>query len=139
MSAGLQQGCRQRRSVTQPAARKCCPALCCCRCHPKPHADCNAGLIRVQPNDLCYKIAAAQGITLEQLQEANPGLDCLNLFIGQYLCIPGELRLLCLRQFCRAAIGKIYSSQQQQPPAAKAAATRWLCQIDVGAAAMAIL
>ncbi|KAF5387207.1 hypothetical protein D9757_006844 [Collybiopsis confluens] len=44
----------------------------------------------VEPGDFCAKIAAEFGITLAQLQCANPQINaaCTNLAIGASLCIP---------------------------------------------------
>ncbi|KAI8373204.1 uncharacterized protein BYT42DRAFT_579575 [Radiomyces spectabilis] len=43
----------------------------------------------VVPNDVCYKIADAFGITTSQLKKWNPSInpDCTNLYIGQSLCL----------------------------------------------------
>ncbi|MDR0896237.1 MAG: LysM peptidoglycan-binding domain-containing protein [Oscillospiraceae bacterium] len=43
----------------------------------------------VQRGDTFYKIAQQYGLTVQALQEANPGVDPARLQIGQVLCVPG--------------------------------------------------
>ena len=40
--------------------------------------------------DLCYQVAARNGLTLPQFYALNPGVDCYNLVIGQKLCVSGS-------------------------------------------------
>jgi len=42
----------------------------------------------VQKGDAAFKVAKARGVTLKQLQEANPGVDLAKLKIGQKLQVP---------------------------------------------------
>lgn len=42
----------------------------------------------VQKGDVAYKVAKARGVTLKQLQEANPNVDLAKLKIGQKLQVP---------------------------------------------------
>lgn len=43
----------------------------------------------VAPGDTLYLIARATGTTVERLLELNPGVDPLNLQVGQPICLPG--------------------------------------------------
>ncbi|KAJ3314629.1 hypothetical protein HDU76_002371 [Blyttiomyces sp. JEL0837] len=43
----------------------------------------------IQGGDICYDIAGKNNITLKQLLDLNSGLDCLNLQIGQQICVAG--------------------------------------------------
>ncbi len=44
---------------------------------------------KVAPGDTLYEIARATGTTVEKLLELNPGVDPLNLQVGQPICLPG--------------------------------------------------
>jgi len=58
-------------------------------CLPLDTSTCVSGVTWViAPGDTLYSIAKATGTTVEQLLEANPGLDPANLQIGQEICIP---------------------------------------------------
>lgn len=43
----------------------------------------------VSPGDTLYSIAEAVGTTVERLLELNPGIDPMNLRVGQNICLPG--------------------------------------------------
>lgn len=43
---------------------------------------------RIQPGDMFYKIAAYYNVSVDDLLEANPGVDPNRLYIGQVICIP---------------------------------------------------
>nr|GAT55772.1 peptidoglycan-binding domain protein [Mycena chlorophos] len=42
----------------------------------------------VEPGDTCWEIAKGSGLTLEELQKANSGLQCERLMPGMTMCIP---------------------------------------------------
>ncbi|KAK0188227.1 hypothetical protein F5146DRAFT_1062567 [Armillaria mellea] len=42
----------------------------------------------VVAKDTCWDIAAEGGISVTQLENANPGIHCANLQIGDRLCVP---------------------------------------------------
>ncbi|KAK9764227.1 hypothetical protein K7432_008447 [Basidiobolus ranarum] len=48
----------------------------------------NATKYTVKAGDTCYLISTNNGITLENLLKANPGVNCDVIFVGQSLCIP---------------------------------------------------
>lgn len=41
----------------------------------------------VQAGDICYNIAQSYGISLDDLESWNPGINCANLQIGQVICV----------------------------------------------------
>ena len=41
----------------------------------------------ITSGDICWNIASANGLTLDQLIALNPGLSCSNLQIGQVICV----------------------------------------------------
>ena len=43
----------------------------------------------IESGDTCFGIAAAHDLTLEQLETANPNLNCGNLSVGDSVIIPG--------------------------------------------------
>ncbi|MEW6173988.1 MAG: LysM peptidoglycan-binding domain-containing protein [Bacillota bacterium] len=43
---------------------------------------------RIQPGDTFYSIARRYRISVDDLREANPGIDPNNLQVGQLICIP---------------------------------------------------
>lgn len=45
---------------------------------------------RVKEGETLVSIAARVGIAREEIEALNPGVDWLNLQIGQLLCLPGE-------------------------------------------------
>lgn len=50
---------------------------------------CPQGVIRIiEPGDTLYAISLRYYVTVEQILAANPGIDPLNLMIGQSICIP---------------------------------------------------
>lgn len=61
--------------------------------------------------DICFDIANANQLSVQQLQDLNPGLDCNLLQLNSSLCVsaPGENRHP-LAQFCTAAVKRWYSS-----------------------------
>lgn len=51
---------------------------------------CNAACGRehtVQQGDICYDIASSNGITLQELENLNPTVDCSALQLGATLCL----------------------------------------------------
>ncbi|KAK0504108.1 hypothetical protein EDD18DRAFT_1132091 [Armillaria luteobubalina] len=42
------------------------------------------------PGESCSSIATQAGITVAQLEAANPGLNCYALIVGQSICIPSN-------------------------------------------------
>ncbi|PBK74653.1 hypothetical protein ARMSODRAFT_950667 [Armillaria solidipes] len=42
----------------------------------------------VVAKDTCWDIASEGGISVSRLEDANPGIDCDNLQIGDRLCVP---------------------------------------------------
>jgi len=52
-------------------------------------------LYAVRKGETCSSIARKFGVTVWQLERANPGLDCDNLQIGQVICIPGIADEFC--------------------------------------------
>ncbi|KAK0222025.1 hypothetical protein IW262DRAFT_1460296 [Armillaria fumosa] len=42
----------------------------------------------VVAKDTCSGIAAEGGISVSRLEDANPGIDCDNLHVGDRLCVP---------------------------------------------------
>ncbi|KAK0487261.1 hypothetical protein IW261DRAFT_1446805 [Armillaria novae-zelandiae] len=42
----------------------------------------------VVAKDTCWDIAAEGGISVSRLEDANPGITCDNLQIGERLCVP---------------------------------------------------
>jgi peptidoglycan endopeptidase LytF len=51
-----------------------------------PATQCSKGY-RIQSGDYCYKIAKKNGLSLEQLLDMNPRLNCTNLRIGSFVCV----------------------------------------------------
>lgn len=71
---------------------------------PRPPEKCEGQLYTVQPMDSLFNIARRFGVTVQQIQAANPQIINPNIiFIGQEICIPtvpqpnGQLRVLSLR------------------------------------------
>jgi len=61
-----------------------------------PPGTCNGGLLYgVRSGETCFSIASKFDITVTELRNANPGLDCDRLQVGQILCIPGVADELC--------------------------------------------
>ena len=48
----------------------------------------NTTAYRVKSGDTCWDVSQGHGLTLKQLREANPGLDCERLTPGEILCLP---------------------------------------------------
>ncbi len=44
----------------------------------------------IRPGDTLYRISRSRGIPLDDLVDANPGIDPARLEVGQQICIPGE-------------------------------------------------
>lgn len=58
-------------------------------CLPKEVEDCADGQIYViKSGDTIYRIARRLGFSVDQILEANPGLDPDSLFVGQKICLP---------------------------------------------------
>lgn len=58
-------------------------------CLPSEVYPCASGVTwEVAAGDTLFTIAKATGTTVEQLLEANPGVDPANLQVGQKICIP---------------------------------------------------
>ncbi len=52
---------------------------------------CPQGVIRyIEPGDTLYAISLCYGVSVEQIIEANPGINPRNLRIGQAVCVPVE-------------------------------------------------
>lgn len=73
---------------------------------PAPPQSCNGQLYTVRAGDSLFLIGRRFGVTVQQLQAANPQISNPNvIFIGQVICIPtgappppnGEFRVLSLR------------------------------------------
>lgn len=71
---------------------------------PSPPGQCAGRLYTVQAQDTLFLIARRFGLTVAQIQSANPQITNPNLiFVGQLICIPsvpqpnGQLRVLTLR------------------------------------------
>ena len=71
---------------------------------PRPPENCAGQLYTVRARDTLFNIARRFGVTVQQIQAANPQIANPNLiFIGQVICIPtipqpnGQLRVLSLR------------------------------------------
>lgn len=59
-------------------------------CLPEEFPPCPSGVYWVvAPGDTLYRIAQATGTTVDALLQANPGIDPLNLQVGQKICLPG--------------------------------------------------
>lgn len=43
---------------------------------------------RVQVGDTCWDIGRTHGVSVEQLKEANPGLECQLLTPSEIICLP---------------------------------------------------
>ncbi|KKM10623.1 peptidoglycan-binding protein [Clostridiales bacterium PH28_bin88] len=57
---------------------------------------CPQGVIRfIEPGDTLYSISLRYGVPVERILAANPGIDPLNLMIGQAICIPLEAVPAC--------------------------------------------
>lgn len=58
-------------------------------CLPEELPPCSSGVFWiVAPGDTLYLISQATGINLDELFEANPGVDLYNLQVGQKVCLP---------------------------------------------------
>src|SRR5690625_6630620 len=60
----------------------------------------------IKPGDTFFLIARREGITVDALIKANPGVDPDRLFIGQVICIPkstppGPTHVICISKFTR--------------------------------------
>src|SRR5690554_1485387 len=56
---------------------------------------CSSGVFwEIESGDTLYQIAQAVDVSLDELIQANPGVDPENLQIGQYICIPEGGQLL---------------------------------------------
>ncbi|KAG9449161.1 hypothetical protein H6P81_009126 [Aristolochia fimbriata] len=45
----------------------------------------------VEEGDTCFDVAKAFNLTTEVFNEMNPNLNCTSLFVGQWLCVAGEV------------------------------------------------
>ncbi|KAL7746162.1 hypothetical protein RI367_008533 [Sorochytrium milnesiophthora] len=54
---------------------------------PPPNGDGSCRVTSVQAGDWCQKIADGAGLTLAQLQQLNPGMDCGKIAPGDRLCV----------------------------------------------------
>ena len=90
----------QRFGTTVQAIRDANPGLDCNRlqigqeiCIPGAPApgDCPSGTrpYTIRSGDTCFALAQRFGTTVQAIRDANPGLDCNRLQIGQVICIPG--------------------------------------------------
>jgi LysM repeat protein len=43
----------------------------------------------IKAGDTCYALARRYNISVQAIQNRNPGLNCNNLQVGQTICIPG--------------------------------------------------
>ena len=61
---------------------------------PTPTPVCNGILHTVVTGDTLYMLAKRYKVTLNEIIQANPGIDCYNLRVGMKLCIPVQTTTL---------------------------------------------
>ncbi|KAJ0985267.1 hypothetical protein J5N97_003623 [Dioscorea zingiberensis] len=43
----------------------------------------------VQSGDTCFSVSQQFNLTSEEFNGINPNIDCLKIFVGQWLCVAG--------------------------------------------------
>lgn len=76
---------------------------------PTPPPGCPGGFIyTIQSGDTFYGIAAQYNITLQQLINANPGVDPARLVVGQTICVPTSKPLVPVSTPCCLVLQAIF-------------------------------